>query len=282
MRPSAVALRTGWNRGRIELRQSFTNGAELFSHLLWPVLMVAVLYFMGDRAFRSSGLQLGALALPGILGMNAAMGMIGMSQQLAADREDGTLLRAKATPNGMVGYLTGKVVSVAGGLAADLLIFLVPALLVIGGLPAGGPGDWATLAWVLPLGLAATLPAGAILGSLLPGARGQGLLQLVSLGVIALSGVFYPVTALPEWSRWIAQASPVYWLGLGTRAALLPDAAAGVEIGGSWRPAQTACALAVWAVAGLVAAPPVLRRMARRESGSKVAERRAKALRRAA
>jgi ABC-2 type transport system permease protein len=36
----------------------------------------------------------------------------------------------------------------------------------------------------------------------------------------------------------------------------------------------------VWALLGLIVAPIVLRRMARRESGSKVAERRAKALQR--
>jgi ABC-2 type transport system permease protein len=38
--------------------------------------------------------------------------------------------------------------------------------------------------------------------------------------------------------------------------------------------------LGAWAVAGLVVAPMVLRRMARRESGSSVAARREKALQR--
>ena len=80
----------------------------------------------------------------------------------------------------------------------------------------------------------------------------------------------------------MGQAFPVYWLGLGMRSALLPDAAAAVEIGGSWRPLATAAVLGAWAVAGLVLAPVVLRRMAGRESGSRVAERREQALRRVA
>jgi ABC-2 type transport system permease protein len=29
MNPTATALRAGWSRGLIELRQSFTNGADL-------------------------------------------------------------------------------------------------------------------------------------------------------------------------------------------------------------------------------------------------------------
>ena len=61
------------------------------------------------------------------------------------------------------------------------------------------------------------------------------------------------------------------------RSAFLPDDAAAIEIGESWRQLETAAVLRAWAVAGLVLAPIVLRRMARRESGSSVAERREKA-----
>ncbi|MGA4838046.1 ABC transporter permease [Streptomyces sp. G45] len=190
--PAATALRAGMRRGLIELRQSFTNGADLLNHVLWPVLMLITLFFLRDREFASSGLLLGTLALPGILGMNAAMGMVSMSQILTAEREDGTLLRAKATPNGVRGYLTGKVISVAGGLIADLAILLVPGVLLIDGLAATGADSWLTLAWVLVLGLVATLPLGAVLGSLFPSTRGQGLLQMLALGLIAVSGIFYP------------------------------------------------------------------------------------------
>jgi ABC-2 type transport system permease protein len=280
MSPRMMAIRTGWRRGLIELRQSFTNPGELVSHFLWPVLMLIALYFLRDRSFGSTGFALGALALPSILGMNAAMGMVSMSQQLTADREDGTLLRAKATPNGMVGYLTSKVVSVAGGLLADLAILLIPGLLIIGGLTVDRPGAWLTLLWVLLLGLLATLPIGAILGSVFTSARSQGLLQLPVLGVIAISGIFYPVTALPGWLEWVAQLTPIYWLGLGMRSALLPSEAVAVEVGESWRQLETIGVLGAWAVLGLLVAPVVLRRMARRESGSSVAGRRERALQR--
>jgi ABC-2 type transport system permease protein len=273
------AWRLGWSRGTIELRQSFSNGADLVSHFLWPVLMLVALYFLRDREFAGTGILLGTLALPSILGMNAAMGMVSMSQQLTADREDGTLLRAKATPYGVQAYLIGKVVSVAGGLIADLAILLVPALFLVDGL-VFGPVSLLTLLGVLLLGLVATLPIGAILGSAFPSARAQGLVQLPVLGMIAISGIFYPLTALPGWVQVVAQVSPIYWLGLGTRSALLPDTTVVVEVAESWRHLETVAVLGAWAVAGLVVAPVLLRRMARRESGSSVAVRREKALQR--
>ncbi|MFG1999105.1 ABC transporter permease [Spirillospora sp. NPDC048911] len=272
-------MRAGLSRGLIELRQSFTNPGDLVSHFLWPVLMLVVLWFMRDRDFGSSGFVLGTLALPSIVGMNAAMGMVSMSQHLTADREDGTLLRAKATPNGMRGYLIGKIVSVSGGLLADLMILLVPGMFIVAGL-ATGTGSWATLAWVLVLGMVATLPIGAILGSVFTSTRSQGLIQLPVIGMIAVSGIFYPITSMPDWLQWIAQLTPIYWLGLGMRSALLPGSAVTIEIGDSWRHAETVGVLGAWAVLGLLVAPVVLRRMARRESGSSVAERREKALQR--
>lgn len=271
-------MRAGLSRGLIELRQSFTNVGDILNHLMWPALTLAAVYFLRDTDFRATGLPLGTLALPGILGLNAAMGMVSMSQYLTADREDGTLLRAKATPGGMRAYLVGKVVLVAGSVLADLAIFLIPGAFLIDGIRF----DVVGLGWVLVLGLVASLPLGAVLGSAFTSARSQGLLQLPILGLIAISGIFYPVTALPQWLQAVAQAFPFYWLGLGTRSAMLPDAAVAVEIGQSWRHLETAAVLGAWAVLGLALAPIVLRRMARRESGSAVAARRERALQRVA
>jgi len=273
MNPRAQAVRSGLVQGRIEMRQSFTNPAELVSHFLWPVLLLIALFFLRDRSF--GGFQLGAIVLPSMVGMNTAMGMVSMSQLLAADREDGTLLRAKATPNGMLGYLVGKVSSVAGGLIVDLLILLLPGLLLVDGLSVDA--SWIPL---LVLGLIATLPLGAVLGSVLTTARAQGLIQLPVLALIGISGIFYPITALPEWVQWLGQVFPIYWLGLGMRSAFLPDSFVGVEIGDSWRHLETVGVLGAWAVLGLLVAPVVLRRTARRESGSVLASRRERALQR--
>lgn len=269
---SAAILRAGLRAGVVELRQSFT-GTALVGQLFWPLATLAAVVVLRDRAV--AGVALGPGVLTSSAGMFVALGMLLAAQHLAADREDGTLLRARATPGGVVGYLVGKLVLVSASVVAYLALLLVPGALLVGGLAADARG-WLTFGWVLALGLVATQTLGAALGSLVRSSRGAGMLSLPTMGLIAISGVFYPVTALAGWLQALAQAFPVYWLGLGMRAALLPDDAAVVEIGGSWRPLETAAVLGAWAVAGLIVAPLVLRRMARRESGSSVEARRSR------
>ena len=282
MSPTTTAVRAGFARGLIELRQSFT-GTALIGQLFWPVVTLVAIFFLRDRSIgaSASGFTLGAFILPSVLGMFVAFGMLLVLQYLAAEREDGTLLRAKATPNGIRGYLIGKFVMVSGTILAYLVILLVPGLFIVHGLAIGSISSWLTLAWVLILGFVATQSIGAILGALISSPRGVSYMSLPVIGLIAISGIFYPITALPQWLQWIAQAFPMYWLGLGMRSALLPASAVSVEIGTSWRPVETAMVLGAWAIAGLILAPVVLGRMARRESGSSVAARREKALQRA-
>jgi ABC-2 type transport system permease protein len=64
------------------------------------------------------------------------------------------------------------------------------------------------------------------------------------------------------------------------RSAFLPNSAASVEIGESWRHLETVGVLGTWALVGLVLAPVVLRRMARKESGANMEARRQRALQR--
>ncbi|MCP9963435.1 ABC transporter permease [Streptomyces somaliensis] len=132
----------------------------------------------------------------------------------------------------------------------------------------------------MPLGLVATLPMGAVLGSLVNSPRTVGLMMLPVMGLIVISGIYFPLSQMPEWLQTVGQVFPVYRLGLGLRAALLPAEAVAVEVGEPWRYLETAGVLGAWAVAGLLLAPSVLRRMARRESGAAVAERRQKAIQR--
>jgi ABC-2 type transport system permease protein len=158
----------------------------------------------------------------------------------------------------------------------------VPGLFLFEGLQVSGVWPWLTLAWVLVLGLIAMLPLGAIVGSLFSSPRNMGIVMLPTMGLIATSGIFYPITNFPVWLQWLGQAFPIYWLGLGMRSALLPADMAAVEIDHSWRHLETVGVLGAWAVAGLLVAPVILRRMARRESGSAVAARREKAMQRVA
>ncbi|TVT48619.1 ABC transporter permease [Amycolatopsis rhizosphaerae] len=274
------AVRSGLARGRIELRHTFTNTQDLWSYLFPAVALTMVMIFMRGSTVPGMNFSLSSLTLPSVLGMNIGFGgLVNLAQQLAVEREDGTLLRAKAIPNGMTGYLVGKIVQVSGMLLIGCALVLLPGMFLFGGLDVS-PGSLLSLVGVLALGLVATMPLGAVIGSLVSSPRSMGVVMLPMMGLIAISGIFYPITALPSWLASIGQLFPVYWLGLGTRSALLPDAMAAVEIGHGWRHLEMVGVLGLWAVIGLAVAPVVLRRMARRESGSSVAARRERALRR--
>ncbi|MFI7675519.1 ABC transporter permease [Actinophytocola sp. NPDC049390] len=275
--PTLAAARAGLARGRAEVRQTLTNGQDLWNYLFPTVIFLIVMFFMRDSTVPGTTFSLGSRTLPSIIGMGIAFGgLVTLMMQLAVEREDGTLLRAKAVPNGMLGYLIGKIVTVSGMTVVAQLFVLIPSLFMLDGISM----DWFTLVWVVVIGLVATLPLGAVAGSMFSNPRNSGLLMLPVMGLVAISGIFYPISSMPEWVQGLAQVFPIYWLGLGMRSAMLPDNLAAVEIGESWRHLETLGVLGAWAVAGLLVAPMVLRRMARRESGSSVAERREKAMQR--
>lgn len=271
--------KAGLQRGLLETKHTLTSPADLMGMIMPTGIALAVIFFLRGVDLDGAPVSLGAMSLPSLLGMNIVFGgMIGVIGKLVSEREDGTLLRNKAVPGGMTGYLLGSTVSVAMFVVIGVVAVMIPGLLLFDGVAFSTPDAWLTLTWVLLLGLTATMPIGAIFGSLIENPRAIGLIMMPIMGLVGISGIFYPITGLPEWVQWIAQIFPMYWLGLGMRSALLPDAAAAIEIAGSWRTVETFLALALWSVIGLVFAPRILRTMARRESGSAVADRRERAI----
>src|SRR5262249_15548872 len=147
-------LRSGLTGGLIELRQAF-SGAALAGQLLWPAATIIALFFLRHRQFQASSFTIGSLMLPGALGMFVAFGMMLMVQYLPADREDGTLLRARATPGGISGYLASKLVTSSLSVLVYLAVIGVPGAFITGGLHLADV-SWGRLAWVLILGMTGT------------------------------------------------------------------------------------------------------------------------------
>ena len=275
------AIRLGFGRGVIEIRHTLTYWPDLFQALFFSGISILVLFLMRGHQVPGTSFSLGSATLPGVIGMNIAVGGItGVTALLAVDREDGTLLRAKATPGGMTAYVLGKITLTSGTALIGVALTLILGLIAFPGLAVTAAG-LLTLVWVVLLGLLATIPLGIALGSTIKDPRFLTLIVLPFSALTAISGIFYPITHLPGWLQGIGQLFPMYWLGLGVRAALLPDALKAVELDGSWRLGYVLLALAGWAAAGLLVAPPILRRMAQRESGSRVAARRERAMLRA-
>lgn len=266
------AFKTGLRRGWTEFINSLKSPQDQGFYVFTALAVLGYLWINRTNEIEGSGLFLPSFAMPSILGAMIAFGLvIGPGYTLAMEREDGTLLRAKAVPHGLTGYVTGQVVLHSASIIPSLAVILIPGIFLFDGLMQNGASGWGHVVLMILLGLLATLPIGIILGSIVPGVQKMGTWGFFPVMILTtISGIFFPIQGLWTWVQWVAQFFPIYWLGIGMRSAFLPEAAAVLEIGGSWRTTETLLVLAAWAIAGMALAPRVLRRMARRQSGSQV------------
>ncbi|MFY7069453.1 ABC transporter permease [Nocardiopsis changdeensis] len=284
MNPALNAVRAGFSRGWTEFKNTFSNPGEVAGgYLLTPAVFVGVSLFTSDSSFGTEGTSTGAyLMASGVTMLLILLGTITIAQVVGSEREDGTLLRARVVPDGMVGYTVAKTWYLLTMSLMSLLFMLVPGMVLIDGFAVQGAAGAVTLAWVCVLALLALAPVGAVVGAVLSNPRtGVGMLMLPVMGLTGISGVLFPMTLMPGWLQAVAQFFPVYWVGLGVRSAVLPPAQAAAELAGSWQLPQVAGVLALWAVVGFAAAQWVLRRMTRKTSGSRVQQAREKAMQRA-
>jgi ABC-2 type transport system permease protein len=273
MNPTRHAIRVGLRRGWTEFVLSLRSPQDQGFYIFMAGAVLTWLWFNRGSEVEGLDLPFAAVAMPSILGGLLVFGVvIGPAYALAMEREDGTLLRMKAIPRGLVGYVAGQIVFQSLGLLPMLAVILIPGALLFDDVMPREVSGWLVMAGFLLLGLLATMPIGIMLGSVVPNVQKVstwGMLPIMGLG--AISGIFVPIGQLWGWLQGVAQVFPMYWLGLAMRSAFLPDSAASVEIGDSWRTWQSVAVLAAWAVAGTLLAPVVLRRMARRQSGAAVA-----------
>ena len=265
------AIRLGLRRGWTEFLQSIRSTQDQGYYLFTAFLVLGYLFLRRNTEVEGTDLLVPSVALPSILGALVAFGVvIGPAYSLAMEKEDGTLLRHKAVPNGLVGYFSSHLLLQTMSLVPQMLVILVPSFLLFDNVIADGSG-WFTVTWVLLLGMLATLPIGMVIGALVPSTQKVGTWGMLPIMVLGgISGIFFPIQQLWGWVQIVAQVFPMYWLGLGMRSAFLPDSAAALELGGTWRTWETALVLGGWALAGMLVTPLVLKRMARRQTGSQV------------
>jgi ABC-2 type transport system permease protein len=266
------AIRSGLSRGWTEFLLSIKSPQDQGFYLFISLLVLAYLWFNRNTEVTGTTLSFPTVTIPSILGGLLVFNLVlGPAYALAMEKEDGTVLRMRAAPHGVLGYVAGQVLGHTLGLIPSFLVILVPSAILFDDLMSSGAQGWVTMLWVVVLGLLATLPFGIIIGSLAPGVQKVGTWGMLPvLFLLAISGIFFPIQDLWAWLQVIAQIFPMYWIGLGMRSAFLPEAAAALEIGGSWRTTETILVLTAWAVVGLALTPRIVRRMARRQSGSQV------------
>ncbi|MCR1782279.1 ABC transporter permease [Nocardioides carbamazepini] len=269
--PVMHAVGIGVRRGLGEFGKSVRSTQDQGFYIFTALAAVGYLYLRRDSEVEGTGLLLPSVTLPSILGLLIAFGaVIGPAYALAMEKEDGTLLRHKAVPHGLKGYFAGQLTFQSLSLVPQMVVILVPSFLLFDDL-MDHPSGWLTVTWVIVLGVLATMPFGMAIGALVPSSQKVGTWGMLPVMLLAgTSGIFYPLQRLWDWAEVVVQCFPVYWLGLGMRSAFLPDSAADAEIGGSWRTWETVAVLGGWAVVGALVTPVLLRRMARRQTGSQI------------
>lgn len=277
------AVRCGVERGRTEFLNSMRTPADIGYYIIGTAVFLAVIWLNRDSTIEGTDVSTAVMMFPGVVAMVASFGsLMGLATVVSTEREDGTLLRCKSMPHGMRGYVVGQLTRVTLETAFSLTILVIPASFMLRGLWSfTGVGGLLTMVVVLVLGLAGCVSIGLAVGSFFKNPRSVGGWGFLFMGgLVVISGIFSPISMMPGWLQAIGQIFPLYWMGLGMRSGLLPDEAVVVEIGESWRTVETFGVLGLWALLGLVLAPILLRRMARRESGSGVASRREAAMQR--
>jgi ABC-2 type transport system permease protein len=269
--PIAHAVVLGIRRGWLEFVQSVRSTQDQGFYVFTALLTLGYLWLRRNSDSGVPGLPFAAVALPSLLAALIVFGIIiGPAYSIAMEKEDGTVLRHRAVPHGLVGYFSGQLLYQSLNLVPQMVVILIPSMLLFDGLMSD-VGGWFTVVWVVALGLAAALPLGMLIGALVPSVQKVGMWGMLPVMIlVGISGIFYPIQQLWVWVQWVAQAFPLYWVGLGMRSAFLPDAAAAAEISGSWRTLETVAVLGGWAVVGALVTPMVLRRMSRRQTGSQV------------
>lgn len=265
-------LKFGALQARVEILNRFTRPSAL-GHLIVPIALVVIFLnvdvsdFLGGQG--ATGMLAGIAAASLFIG-----GFVGICGELVAEQDDGTMLRVRTLPHGLAGYLVGKSLSLWVTGVVTALLILIPADIFVSPILPGTVAGWAALTGVAVLTLAATVPMGAVAGSLIKSPLAIFPISLVAYALMSVSGIFFSISSLPDGVTVPIKFFPVYWLGLLSRVTLVP--------GTTFDSAGQAClAIGVpvaWAVLGLVLAPRALRVMTRRQSGARLealAQRRA-------
>ncbi|KGI78699.1 ABC transporter permease [Oleiagrimonas soli] len=166
-------------------------------------------------------------------------GLFGFGVSLALERDGGLLTLKRALPMPSGAYLLGKMVMamVAAGVVVTLMLLLSV-------FAAHVPLSAAQMLALLAMGVLGVLPfcaLGMFVGTLIKGQGAPGLLNLVYLPMSFLSGLWFPLSAMPHWLGAIAPVWPSYHLNaiaqravglshqpVGTHALVLLGVAAGL------------------------------------------------------
>ena len=198
-----------WQLTWLEIKIFVREPLGLFGTVGMPVLVFLVLgrLLRGAAVPRSAEESFLKAGLPVLAAILMAVGaVVSLVTIIAIYREGGILKRLRATP------LHPATILAAHVLVKLLFTSVTLALLVVAGRRYYAPDTVAEVlrfAAALLLSTGSVLSIGFLIASVVPTARfAQPLAAVVFYPMIAISGLFFPVAALPPWLRAAAHVMP--------------------------------------------------------------------------
>ncbi|MCO5226484.1 MAG: ABC transporter permease [Thermomicrobiales bacterium] len=146
--------------------------------------------------------------MPGIIAMSLMnTGIIGISTAFVAFREKGILRRIKVTPFPLWKFLTARVIGamIVGLLSTFVLIGL--SMILFG---AEVRGNWLLIIAVIVLVSTCMLSIGAAIAAIARNVEtAAGMANMITFPMMFLSGVFFPISSMPDWMRPIMAVMPL-------------------------------------------------------------------------
>ncbi|WP_314926294.1 ABC transporter permease [Aeromonas piscicola] len=168
-------------------------------------------------------IRYGDWLLPGVIGMNLMFsGLFGVGFVIVRYRKNGVLKRLRATPLSAAEFLCAQLLSrIVITLVVSLLVFLVAYWLL--GVPLLGSG-WLLLLIALAGG-AAMVSLGLLIAARIQNEElASGLLNVISMPMMLLSGVWFSLEGAPVWLQQLAAWLPLSQIITAARAVMLEGA----------------------------------------------------------
>jgi ABC-2 type transport system permease protein len=149
--------------------------------------------------------------LPSMMAYVAVLaGLTYVSITIVDQRERKVLRRYRATPLHPLQVLGAAMTGGAITVALEVVALALVGVFIFG---AHGHGSWLLAAVALVFGIASFVSMGFLLTSFVSTSdAARGISTLIGFPMLFLSGIFFPVDALPQWIQTIVHVLPVYYV----------------------------------------------------------------------
>ncbi|MFZ4151327.1 ABC transporter permease [Streptomyces pseudogriseolus] len=197
---------------RLEVLRVLRNRKFQFFNVLYPSLLFLLIAGTADSTEPLDGT--GGLTLPAYLMVSmASFGaltavLMGNSERIAKERENGWVRQLRLTPLPGRGYVLAKTAAAAvGALPAIVLVFVVAAVVKDVRLDAW---QWLALTAAIWAGSLVFAALGVAIGYAATGDAVRPITMIVCFGLSLLGGLWMPATTFPGWLQDVAAWLPTH------------------------------------------------------------------------